>query len=40
MTLSKLNSIYDEIGYNDDSDHIYKFYSESLNKFKEEDDCE
>ena len=36
MTLSKIKSIYDEIGYNDDSEHIYKFYLDSLNKFKEE----
>ncbi len=34
--LSKIKSIYDNIGYTDDSDHMLKHYKQSLNKFKEE----
>ena len=33
MTLSKIKSIYNEIGYNEESEEIYKYYKESMNKF-------
>ena len=35
-TLSKIKSIYTELGYTEDSDQMYNFYSSILDKFKEE----
>ena len=35
-TLSKIKSIYNEIGYTEESDSIFSYYKEILDKFKAE----
>ena len=35
-TLSKIKAIYSEIGFTEDSDHMYSCYLDSINKFKNE----
>ncbi len=35
-TLSKIKAIYTEIGFTDESDYMYQYYLDALQKFKEE----